>query len=182
MHTNVKQFIKFCLFILIQTQVLDKIMIRWWTEPSGFPIFVPFLYPLFILLLPLSTPVWLLLFVGFTTGLSVDLFNNTAGMHAFACVLMAYLRTNVLNALLPKNLSEYGQQVPGVKVMGWMPFLTYSAFLLLILHLTFFTLEIWSFSNIGYLLLKVLASTITSMLLVVGYLLLFTNSSSIRNK
>jgi rod shape-determining protein MreD len=180
MHPNVRQFFKFCIFILIQTQVLDKVVLRWWTQPQGFPVFVPMIYPLFILLLPLQTPVWLLLSVGFFTGLTVDAFNNTAGMHAFACVLIAYLRTNVLNALLPKNLSEYGTQVPGVKNMGWVPFLTYSVFLLLIHHLVFFSIEMWSLSNIGYLLLKVLASTVTSMLFVIAYLLLFTKQTSLR--
>ena len=129
MHPNIKQFLKFCIILLIQTQILDKIVIRWWAQPSGFPVFIPYLYPLFILLLPLEMPVWLLLFTGFFTGITVDVFNNTAGMHAFACVLIAYLRTNVLNALLPKHLSEYGNQIPGIKNMGWVPFLTYSGFL-----------------------------------------------------
>ncbi len=181
MHPNVKLFFRFCIIVLIQTQILDKIMLQWWTQPSGFPVFVPYLYPLIILLLPLQTPVWLLLILGFFTGLTVDVFNNTAGMHAFATVLFAYLRTNVLNALLPKNLSEYGSQSPGVKNMGWIPFLTYSAFLILIHHIAFFTLEMWSFQNIGYLLLKVLASAATSMLFVVCYLLLFTKQTALRN-
>ena len=181
MHPNVKQFFRFCIILLIQTQVLDKISLRWWAQPSGFPVFVPFLYPLFILLLPLNTPVWLLLIVGFLTGVTVDTFNNTAGMHAFATVLIAYLRTNVLNALLPKNLSEYGTQSPGVKNMGWMPFLTYSGFLILIHHITFFTIEIWSFSHVGYLLLKIFASVITSMLFILCYLLLFTKQTALRN-
>lgn len=181
MHPNVKQFFRFCIILLIQTQILDKIVLRWWTQPTGFPVFVPFLYPLFILLLPLQTPVWLLLLIGFGTGLTVDVFNNTAGMHAFACVLIAYLRTNVLNALLPKNLSEYGSQSPGVKNMGWMPFLTYSGFLVLIHHLAFFTIEMWSLHNIGYLLMKILASAVTSMLFILCYLLLFTKQTALRN-
>lgn len=181
MHPNVKRFFRFCIILLIQTQILDKIVLRWWTQPTGFPVFVPFLYPLFLLLLPLQTPVWLLLLVGFGTGLTVDVFNNTAGMHAFACVLIAYLRTNVLNALLPKNLSEYGSQSPGVKNMGWMPFLTYSAFLILIHHIAFFTIEMWSLHNIGYLLLKILASAVTSMLFIICYLLLFTKQTALRS-
>jgi len=181
MHPNVRQFLKFCIIILIQTQILDKIVIRWWAQPSGFPVFIPYLYPLFILLLPLETPVWLLLIIGFFTGLTVDVFNSTAGMHAFACVLIAYLRTNVLNALLPKHLSEYGNQIPGIKNMGWVPFLTYSGFLILIHHVAFFTVEMWSFHNIGYLLLKIVASAFTSMLLIVCYLLLFTRQTALRN-
>lgn len=174
------QFLRFCILILLQTLLLDKIVLQWWSSPSGFPVFIPYIYPLFILLLPLSTPVWALLFIGFATGLTVDVFTNTAGMHAFACVLIAYLRTNVLNALLPKHLTEYGDQVPGIKNMGWVPFLTYSAFLIFIHHFTFYLIEIWSLRNPGYLALKIVASTLTSILLVVVYLLLFSKRAPSR--
>lgn len=180
MNVVVKNFLRFCIILLIQVLVLKQITLRWWSQPDGFPIFIPYLYPLFILLLPLEVPVWLLLLLGFATGLSMDAFSNTAGMHAFATVLIAYLRTNVLSALLPKNLKEYPNQSPGVKTMGWMPFLVYSGFLLLIHHAAFFILEMWSFANIGLLLLKILASSATALLLVIVYLLLFTKQTSLR--
>jgi hypothetical protein len=105
---------------------------------------------------------------------------NTAGMHAFATILLAYLRTNVLSALLPRNLSEYAGQQPSIKSMGWMPFLVYSSFLIVLHHLVFFTIELWNFSNIGFLMLKVLASSVTSMLFIIVYLLLFTKQSTSR--
>jgi hypothetical protein len=105
---------------------------------------------------------------------------NTAGMHACATILIAYLRTNVLSALLPRNLSEYTGQHPSIKSMGWMPFLVYSAFLVLLHHFVFFTIELWSFSNFGFLLLKVGASFITSLLFILVYLLLFTRQSPSR--
>jgi hypothetical protein len=111
----------------------------------------------------------------------MDSFMNTAGMHACATVLIAYLRTNVLNALLPKNLTEYASQSPGVKNMGWVPFLVYSAFLILIHHTVFFTVELWTFSNVPYLLLKIAASTVTSLLFIIVYLLLFTKQTSLRS-
>jgi hypothetical protein len=123
MSEYVKNFLRFCLIIAIQVLILNKIPLRWWSQPMGFPLFIPLLYPLFILLLPFSTPVWLLLVLGFITGLTIDSFMNTVGMHACATVLIAYLRTNVLNALMPKHLSEYAGQSPNVKNMGWLPFL-----------------------------------------------------------
>jgi hypothetical protein len=144
-------------------------------------VFIPYLYPIFILLLPFETPVWLLLFIGLAAGFTMDSFMNTAGMHACATVLIAYLRTNVLIALLPKHLSEYPNQSPGVKNMGWLPFLVYSGFLILIHHTVFFTVELWNFSNISYLLLKIAASTVTSVLFVIVYLLLFTREKFLRS-
>lgn len=181
MSEYVKNFLRFCLIVLIQVLILNKISLRWWSQPAGFPVFIPYVYPLFILLLPFEVPVWLLLVLGFVTGLTIDNFSNTAGMHALATVFIAYLRTNVLNALMPKHLSEYPGQSPNVKNMGWVPFLVYSGFLLLLHHALFFIVELWSVNNIAYLLLKIVASAVTSLLFVIVYLLLFTRQSVMRS-
>ena len=180
MSIYLRNFLRFCLMVLIQALILNKITLRWWSQPQGFPIFVPLVYPLFILLLPFEASVPLLLILGFITGLSVDVFMNTAGIHAFATVLIAYLRTNVLSALLPKYLSEYPNQSPSVKNMGWMPFLVYSSFLVVLHHAAYFAIELWSFQNIGYLLLKIAASSATSIMFIIVYLLLFTRQTTVR--
>ncbi len=179
MNVYIKNILRFCVIIILQVLILNKITLRWWSEP-GFPIFIPYVYPLFLLLLPFETPVWALLIIGFILGTTVDSFMNTAGMHACATVLIAYLRTNVLSALLPRNLSEYAGQSPSIRSMGWMPFLVYSAFLIVLHHFVFFTIELWSVSNFGFLLLKILASSVTSMLFIIVYFLLFTRQSTQR--
>ncbi len=181
MSIYVRNFLRFAILLIIQVLILNKIALRWWAQPAGFPVFTPFIYPLFILLLPFETPVWALLIMGFIAGISVDTFMNTAGMHACATVLIAYLRTNVLTALLPKHLSEYPNQSPSVKNMSWMPFLVYSGFLILIHHIVFFVLELWSVGNVGYMLLKIVASAVTSLLFIITYLLLFTRQVNARN-
>jgi len=178
MGQYVRYFVQFFIILLFQVLILNNVTLHWWTQPAGFPVFTPYIYPLFILLLPFETPVWLLLLIGFVCGSVVDTFMNTPGMHACAMILIAYLRTNVLLALLPKNMKEYKQLSPSVKTMGWPPFLTYSAFLILIHHTTFFIIELWSLSNIGYLILKILASSLTTMLLIGVYLLLFSRRAA----
>lgn len=180
MNVYIKNILRFCIIILLQVLILNKITLRWGMDPSHFPIFIPYVYLLFLLLLPFETPVWALLVIGFVLGLTVDTFMNTAGMHACATVLIAYLRTNVLSALLPRNLSEYSGQQPSIRSMGWMPFLVYSGFLIVLHHLVFFSVELWSFTNIGVLLLKILAASVTSILFVIVYLLLFTRQSTSR--
>ena len=180
MSIQLRNFLRFWIIMLLQALVLNKLSLQWWAQPGGFPVFAPYVYPLFLLLLPFETPVWMLLLLGAGTGLTMDAFTNTGGMHAAASVLTAYLRTNVLTALLPKNIGEYPNQSPNVKNMSWIPFLTYAAFLLVVHHAVFFVIQLWSFSNPGYLLLKILASTVTSLLFVVAYLLLFTRSVNAR--
>jgi len=180
MNVYFKNIYRFCIILLMQVFVLNKITLHWFTEPAG-ALFVPFVYPLFILLLPFETPVWVLLFTGFGLGLTVDTFMTNGGMHAAATVLMAYLRTNVLNALMPRNLTEYVNQQPSIKNMGWVPFLVYSGFLTLVHHIVYFSVESWSFSGFGPLLLKIAASFVTSMLFILVYILLFTRQSIARS-
>ena len=176
MSIYLRNIIRFILLVLIQVLLLNKIPLRWWTNPNGFPPYTPFIYPLFLLLLPLSTPVSFLLIAGFVMGLTMDTFMNTGGIHAFACVLMVFFRTQVLTTLMPKRLSEYANSAPNFKSMGRTPFLTYTAILLFLHHLTYYILEIWNLYSIGYLLLKIGATLVTSMVFVLLYALLFSKS------
>lgn len=180
MNVYIRNTVRFFVIILLQVLILNNISLRWWSQPSGFPMFIPCIYPLFLLLLPFETPVWALMLLGFVTGVTVDTFTNTAGMHAAAMVLIAYLRTNVLAALLPRNLAEYEGMQPSNRSMGWMPFLVYCGFLVIIHHFVFFSLEVWNFTSIGMLFLKTIASAFTSLLFIVVYLLLFSRQDTSR--
>src|SRR5690606_17421519 len=57
---------------------------------------VPHIYVLFVLLLPVKINRSLLLLLGFLTGLIMDIFLNTIGMHAGATTFMAFLRPFIL--------------------------------------------------------------------------------------
>ncbi|WP_118972105.1 rod shape-determining protein MreD [Taibaiella koreensis] len=176
MSIYLRNVFRFILLVLIQVLLLNKIPLRWWSNPGGLPPYTPYIYPLFILLLPLSTPVPFLLIVSFTMGITIDAFMDTGGMHAAACVLMAFFRTNVLTLLLPKRIAEYQNMSPNTKSMGWTPFMTYAAILLALHHVFFYIIEIWSFHSIGYMLMKILISLLTSLVFVALYSLFFSSS------
>jgi hypothetical protein len=175
MSIYLRNIIRFGLLLLLQVLLLNHIPLLWWSGP-GFPPYTPFIYPLFLLLLPFSTPKWFLLISGFAIGICMDAFMDTGGMHAAACVFLAFSRTKILTILLPKRLSEYKNTAPNIRSMGWSAFLTYCAMLLLLHNAIFYMIEIWSFSSMGYLLLKVILSLVTSMVFVVLYALLFSKS------
>ncbi len=177
MNLYVKYSLKGIAIILFQVLILNEITLIWWSQPSGFPVFIPFIYPLFLLLLPFNTPRIGVLILGFLTGLIMDAFMNTVAMHAFATTAMAYYRFHLLRAFLPKNLSEYGSQRPNWKTMGWIPFLSFISLMVFLHHSLFFVLELWNFSNLSYLLIKILCSALTSLLLIFAALLLFHRRS-----
>lgn len=164
------------MLVLIQVLILNSISLRWWSAPGSIPPYVPYIYPLFILVLPLSTPTWFVLLSSFILGISVDTFSDTGGMHAAASVVMGAIRTTVLSLMLPKRLSEYQNMTPNPQSMGWTPFMIYASILLAIHHIFFFLLEIWSFSSLLYLLLKVLLTLVTSLIFVTIYNFIFSKS------
>ncbi len=176
MSIYLRNILRFVLLILIQVLLLNNISLQWWANPNGFPPFVPFIYVLFIILLPINTPVWLQLCCGFFLGLSIDTFTNTGGIHAAASVLAAFCRTRVLALILPKKMGEYNLAVPSIETMGWMPFLSYTAVILFIHHLAFFGIELWTVRSPLYLFIKLFATLVTSVLFTLIYSLLFSKS------
>jgi hypothetical protein len=139
-----------------------------------------YLYIGFLLFLPIQMPPVLLLLLAFVSGITVDIFYDTIGINAAAAVLLAYLRPYVLLVLTPRDDYEKSDSV-NVHVMGWRWFTVYSLFLIFIHHLALFFLELGSFREVGFTLLKVLVSTIfTFLVLVIIQLLFFSARRSSR--
>jgi len=131
-----------------------------------------YIYPLFILLLPIRIQKVVLLIIAFIIGLGVDMFYNTTGVNAAAAVLIAYLRSNVLETIKPKGGYEQNH-VPTKHQFGTGWFLRYAGILFFIHLFVVFFLETLSFSGFGILLLKTILSFILSMILVIIYMFLF---------
>ncbi len=173
MSDLLKNIVRFFVFILVQVYVLDKI-------PPLHQYVIPYLYFLFILWLPFSVSRMGLLFIGFITGMTLDWFTNTPGLHAAACILVAYLRPFVINVLTPKDPSEFNYREPSPKAMGWTPYMVY-VLVLTIVHHGYLTLLEWlSFGSFLHFLIKVISTTAISMLLIVITELMFTRKMKYR--
>lgn len=165
MSELLKNIVRFILLILLQVFVLDKVVLHGYATP--------YLYMLFVLLLPFSMPRWGLMVVAVLLGLCLDAFSNTPGMHAAACLIIAYCRPFVINILSPQGGFETARKTPSVTAMGWMPFMTYAVILVLIHHAVYFSLEVFDFHNLLFLLLKIVLSTLASLVLIILYEMLF---------
>lgn len=122
----------------------------------------PFLYVLFIILLPFETPRMLLLLLAFMTGLLVDLFYDTVGMHAAACVGMAFCRPVVFKFFSPREGYELGTQ-PNIRYMGTSWFVSCSAVLILIHHFILFYIEVFRFSEFFSTFFRVILSSLFTL-------------------
>lgn len=173
MSDLLRNIIRFAVFILVQVFVLNKI-------PPLHQFVIPSIYFLFILWLPFSVSRIGLLVIGFITGMTLDFFTTTPGLHAAACVLIAYLRPFVINVLTPKDPTEFNYREPSPKAMGWTPYLVY-AFTLTLFHHGYLTLLEWlSFGTFFQFLIKIITTTAISMLLIITTEILFPRRMKFR--
>jgi hypothetical protein len=169
----VKNIFRLFVFILVQVYVLNKI-------PHLHRFVIPYLYFLFVLWLPFSMTRIGLLIAGFGCGLLLDYFTNSPGLHAAACVLLAYLRPFLITLLIPKDTAEFQYREPSPRAMGWAPYLLY-VFILTLLHHSYLQfLELLHLGTFLDFLIKVLATTGISMLLIIIVELLFPRKMRFR--
>ncbi len=160
--------IRFILLILAQVFIFNKINLGGWLNPM--------IYPLFILLLPFETPKNLLLILAFILGLSVDLFTGSIGLNAGATVFMAFLRPLSLRTIRTRRDYKAGI-MPGINDLGYSWFISYTLVLLFAHQLFYFTFETFSFSEIGFTLIRIVINTLFSSLIILFIDILFKNQA-----
>ncbi len=153
----IRNIVRFLVLAAIQVVILNRIHFLGFINP--------YLYVLFILLLPFETPRWQLLAFSFLMGLTMDAFSNSFGLHAGACTLMAYSRPAILRLLTSRKEYEPGLR-PGIKDLGFNWFLSYSGVLILIHHSFLFYMEVFQFREFFFTLFKVVANSSVTLLLV----------------
>ena len=133
---------------------------------------LPLIYPVLLLVLVRNINGSLLLLFGFGLGFVVDVFSNTGGAHAVACTVIAFVRPFFLSSIGPMDMGS-NQIKPSILSLGIKNFAAYSFFLLAIHHVLFFLLEVFSFNNFPYTLLRIIASLSISWILVMSLQFLF---------
>jgi hypothetical protein len=173
MSSLVKNIIRFILFILVQVFVLNQI-------PPLHHLINPYLYFLFILWLPFKTGRKTLMVLALATGLALDYFTKTPGLHAAPCVLIAYLRPFLINLLITQEGVEANYEEPSIKSLGFGAYFMYVAVLTFMHHAFLFLLEALQFAGLWYFLGKTLLSVAISMFLILITELLFVRKQKFR--
>ena len=158
MPVVLQNIIRFILLVLFQVLVLSNIQFLGYINP--------YLYILIILALPVQMPRWLTLILAFGLGLIIDTFTNTMGLHAFATVLVAFLRNGIIK--LFTSIEEGNNPTPSFYSFGVSAYVKYVVVLVLIHHSTLLMLEAFSFVNFGITLIKIILSTAVTVLMILG--------------
>lgn len=154
------------LYVLLQV-LLVRNLILW-------DVALCFVYITAIILLPGEMPTTIVLLIAFLIGLTVDMFYNTAGVHASACTVIGLIRKNILKYLFPTKSLENDVDV-SLEQMGGVKFFQYILIITFIHHLVLFFLEAGGFSYFLVTSSKVLASFVFSSI-TIFLISVFTNN------
>jgi hypothetical protein len=155
---------RFFILLLFQGLILKAVSLQ-----LGY--FNVFIYPLFILLLPINFSITSSLLWAFAMGIGVDLFYGTPGLHAATILVTAYIRPFFIKAF---ELKEITTNRRGIFVVGleFTQFLRLAIWLTLIHHVVFHFLEAFGFERWDQTLIKIFAGTTGSLILMTMYVLI----------
>ena len=127
--------------------------------------FNPYLYVLVILALPIELSALAILFIGFFTGLILDLFGHTLGMHTMALTLLAFMRPKILELVSPRDGFEFGSSL-NVRDIGWGKYSVYALLLVFPHHFLLFMLEGFSTGLFWLAIQKTILNTMITFMLI----------------
>lgn len=154
--TVIINILRFILLLLLQVIIFSRLDL--------FGFLNPYPYILFILLYPVNSNRAGLLLASFFMGLCLDMFLNSGGSHAVACVTLAYLRPTFFRFSFGVS---YEYQT--VKINDRLSPERFSFILISVVthHLILYILEIFRFSLILDILWRTLLSTLFTLLLCI---------------
>ena len=122
----------------------------------------PYIYIMFILLLPVETTAALTLFLSFGIGIIIDFFSGSAGMHAFASTCAGFVRPFVLRSIAPRDGYNPRAQ-PSMVNYGFKWFILYAAVILFVHHTALFFVEMFRIIDFFRAFFRVILSVIFSL-------------------
>lgn len=129
-------------------------------------IVTPYMYFVFVLWLPFNMSNNVVLWLSAFYGLSFSFLIGSPGIHGAACVLIAFARPYLLKLLAVKDVKELNYAEPSSLSLGIGSYATY-VIILTILHHSYLVILQWlTVGNLGFFILKVIMSTIVSVVLI----------------
>lgn len=162
------QIIRFVLLFIVQVILLKRLDL----SIGSYNYIHLFLYPVLILFLPLNIPRIALLVIAFILGIGLDVFYDSIGIHASACVFLAYSRKYVLKFLEPVEGYNIDQSL-SAKAMGLPWVLSFVGIALFIHNLWYFSVEAFSFVYLEEIFLRTISTFIASYFLTILFLIIF---------
>ena len=154
-----KQFGRYIIVMLLQILLFDQLQL--WGACH------PYVYIVCLLMMPITLPHSADMIIGAAAGLVMDIFCNSMGVHMASCILLMFVRPYLLGAVV-NDKDRLNEQI-SLRSIGMEAFIKYAVILILLHHLTVFSLAAWSWSHIGFVLMETAISSIVTVLIIIGY-------------
>ena len=141
--------------VFIQIFVLNNIQL------SGY--INPYYYLIFILYIPSKNSKASTLLLSFLIGFSIDIFSQSYGAHAFASVLIGYMKILLLGKT---NKTKEGDELIELKNLSINKFIILASYFIIIHHFTLFFLERFNINEILSILKMTIPSSIFTLFLL----------------
>ncbi|KQS89883.1 MULTISPECIES: hypothetical protein [Chryseobacterium] len=146
--------------VALQIFVLNKITL--------FGIYIPVIYPAFVMFYPFFRNKFQFLALSFLLGFIIDTFLHSGGNNAFATTLIAYFRTLIFRTSTDTSTDFFSFQS-----LQWSQFLLF-LFSSIFLHQLFVQyIEFFKFTRIFEILLNISITSLISFIFIIIYALIF---------
>ena len=157
---------RFILLVGLQVSVLNHINFLGYINP--------YVYILFIMLFPIKNNRILFIFLSFLLGLTIDIFSDSGGIHAAACVSIAYVRPVILKFSFG---TVYEYQTIKFDTAEFSSKFIYIIIMTVIHHFILFSLEIFNISKVILTFQKTLFSSIFTIILCIMITIIFSRKT-----
>ena len=154
--TVLSNIARFFFLILLQVLLLNNINFLGYVNP--------YLYVLFIILYPFNGNQTLFLLLCFLLGLGVDIFEDSGGINAAACLVVAYIRPAILRFSFGVS---YEYQT--IRINERLTPERFSFILISVVthHLILYLLEVFRFSLILDIIIRTVLTTVFTLILCI---------------
>lgn len=159
MTRNIIHFVILFFVLVLAQAICSKICL--------FNVAVPIIFIYFIIRLPLSLGVNWLMTISFFIGLIIDIFNNSLGMNALSCVILAITKRPVFRLYFPRE-DDITDTIPSIDSLGLSVYFRFMSSLTLIYCALLFGIQAFSLMNISLTILRIAASSLLSIILILG--------------
>ena len=156
----IQNIVRFVLLFLLQVLVFNNVYLGGYINP--------FLFVLFIAMLPTGMSAITMMLISFASGLAIDLTTNMIGFHAFTCTAVAFLRGVWFDRIIMHDSNEE-VNTPSLYSVPYQQFGVYMLLMLLVYNAIYYTLLVFDLHDIGHILLSTVLSTIVTWLLAILY-------------
>lgn len=155
-----KYLLLFVILVVAQVIVFNHICL--------FNVAIPLVFIYFIVKLPVTLSVnWAMTF-SFLIGLTVDIFSNTQGMNALACTILASSRIGMLRLYFPRE-DDMTNPEPSIRTLGPAVYMKYLITMVTVYCTLFFLIEAFTFYNWTLMLLRILASSTLTFVILLAF-------------